>query len=365
MKRIATVTLVVFCSIVIGILFIGNTHTAKTKEVEVNTKVGVIFNGSVQDRSWGQSMFEGLGKTAEELPIDILYRENVPENEQCIPVMEELIKSGCEIILCNSFGYGDYEKYLADKYPEIYFFQNTGLVTGKNFTSFFGRIYQMRYLSGIVAGLQTQTNEIGYVAAMDISEVNRGINAFALGVRSVNPLAKVYVSWSGDWNEDNATEAATRRLLEKHNIDVMAMHTDSQRVLEICEEQGIWSIGYNLDNADLYPNTFLTAPIWHWENLLIPRMEECLQGKFYGRHYWEDSETGVVDLSPLTPNVRVGIAELIQTQKEKLRQGNYDVFYGPIYDSEGNLRVREGENMSDDVLLNDFDWYVWGVEIDE
>ena len=149
------------------------------------------------------------------------------------------------------------------------------------------------------------------------------------------------------------------------DIDVVAMHTDSLRVLELAEERGIWSIGYNLDNSDNFPNTFLTAPVWQWENYYEPYILKCLQGKFKGNNYWEGANTGVVGLAPLTANVKAGADKLVEEKRELFENGMVDVFYGPIRDNEGNLRVAEGESMSDATMLNSFDWYVEGVVVHE
>jgi len=289
----------------------------------------------------------------------------VPEDVRCRENIQELIDEGCEIIICNSFGFGEWVVQMAEKYPDIYFYHATGVEEGDNLASYFGRIYQMRYLSGIVAGLQTESNEIGYVAAFPISEVNRGINAFALGVKKVNPDATVYVEWTGSWTDDVMCEEAVNTLLAEHDIDVLAMHSDSNKPLEIAEEKGIWSIGYNIDNSGKYPNTYLTAPVWEWQNFYEPQILACLHKKFHGKHYWEGVETGLVSLAPFTGNVKPGTAEIVEAEREKLESGLFDVFYGPITDNAGNLRVAEGESMSDASMLNEFDWYVEGVVTDE
>ena len=75
----------------------------------------------------------------------------------------------------------------------------SGFKVTSNVGTYFGRMYQPRYLTGIVAGKMTKSNIIGYVAAHPIPEVIRGINAFTLGVRSVNPNAKVHVVWTQTW----------------------------------------------------------------------------------------------------------------------------------------------------------------------
>lgn len=361
MKKISIIGSFIFVIIIIGIIAINGAQrdTQVTKE---KTKVGVLLNGECKDKSWGQSHYEGLEITAHQLNLDLQYVESTPETEECLAIIDGLIMNGCEIIICNSFNYGEWMIQAAEKYPDICFFHATGVVDSKNLTTYFGRIYQMRYLSGIVAGMQTETNQIGYVAAFPISEVNRGINAFALGVRDVNPEATVYVEWSETWTDDERTAEAATSLLDKNSqIDVLAMHTDSLAILDIAEERGIWSIGYNYDNSESFPNTYLTAPVWDWDNFYTPRLLECLQGKFKGDNYWEGVEEGIVSLAPLTDNVKEGIADEVEKELNRIQRGEFDVFYGPVKDQDGNIRVEEGENMSDEVLLNRFDWYVEGV----
>ena len=364
MKKISVVACTFLLIIIMGIVLI-QTKEEETDITKEQTKVGMILNGTKDDNSWGESHYEGMEKCAAKLNLKVEYRESVVADESCVAVMEELIRDGCEIIICNSFGFGEWIVQVAEKYPQIYFFHATGTETGNNLITYFGRMYQMRYLSGIVAGLQTETNEIGYVAAFPIDEVNRGINAFTLGVRKVNPEAVVYVEWSNSWEDEVFAKEATEKLLSHHKIDVMAMHVDTNVPLDISEERGIWSIGYNYDNSSVYEDTFLMAPIWQWEQFYEPRILECLQTKFYVKHYWEDMNTGILTLSPFTKNVKAGIEEIVETEKAKLENGAWDVFFGPVKDQNGVVRVQEGESMTDDTMLNKFDWYVEGVVIDE
>ena len=359
MRRIFITAGIIIAAIIAGI-FVINIYEADTEVTRQTTKVGVILNGSIDDHSWSQSHYEALEQTAQQLNLSVLYEENV-KAEDIPQIIERFVEADCKVIIANSFEFGEYIYQAAEEYPEIYFMHATGVGEDKNLSTYFGRMYQIRYLSGIVAGLQTDTNEIGYVAAFPISEVNRGINAFALGVRSVNPDAKVYVSWTNSWNDDDATFAATGKLLDSHNIDVLAMHTDSLAALEIAEERGVMSIGYNVDNSKEYPNSYLTAAVWDWENFYTPHILKCLQGKFEGNHYWEGIETGTVSLAPFTDKVKAGTKESVVREMERISSGTYDVFYGPIYDNQGQLRVEEGESMTDNAMLNEFDWYVEGV----
>lgn len=365
MKKIIIIIVAMVILAVTGV-FLIHEHSRSTDVTRNKTKIGVILNGTIDDKTWSQSHYEGMQKAAESLNLQVIYEECVPENEECVPYMEKMINDGCKIIICNSFDYGEWELQVANENPNIYFFHATGTKTGHNMSTYFGRIYQIRYLSGIVAGMQTKTNEIGYIAAFPISEVIRGANAFALGVRSVNPDAKVHIIYTNSWFDDDMTRKATNKLLiDYKDIDVLSMHSDSLAPLQIAEERGIWSIGYNLDNYKLFPNTYLTAPVWNWEAFYTDKILACLQGKFKQETYWEGIESGIMDLAPFSPNVNIYTQTKVEKAKKEFMNGTFDVFYGPIYDNNGKLRIEEGENMSDYAMLNSFDWYVEGVDVDE
>lgn len=363
MKKVFTISGIIILAIVVGI-FVITTRDKEMQVTEKTTKVGVILNGMKNDRNWCQSHYEGLEETAVQLNLELIYREKITA-DMVNDEIDTLVEDGCEIIVANSFEFGEGMEYAAEKYPEIYFFHATGVGEGKNLSSYFGRMYQIRYLTGIVAGLQTETKRIGYVAAFPIDEVNRGINAFTLGVRSVNPEAEVYVGWTDSWNDDVTAEQVTERLIDEYGIDVLAMHTDSIKPLEVAERRGVMSIGYNVDNSEYYPNTFLTAAVWDWESFYTPSILTCLQGKFEGHHYWESIESGMVSMAPLSAAVKPGVWEEVEERRQRLVSGTFDVFYGPVKDSEGTVRVAEGESMTDEAMLNQFDWYVEGVVIDE
>ena len=161
-------------------------------------KVGVLYL-SDPDEGSGYSYTHDLGvKGMQEnllLSDDQIERKIVDDTDEggTKKAIEECVSDGCNIIFTTSWGYMQVTADMAEKYPDVYFSHGTGYMSnGKNFNNYFGRIYQARYLSGIVAGMNTKNNKIGYVAAQDSSnaEVTGGIDAFAIGVESVNPKAK-------------------------------------------------------------------------------------------------------------------------------------------------------------------------------
>jgi basic membrane protein A len=122
-----------------------------------------------------------------------------------------------------SFGYGTYLDKLSARYPNVAFFCISGHGKAKNSTSYFARLYQVRYLAGIVAGAATKTGVLGYVAAMPNAQTNRGINAYAMGMRKVNPQAKLVVRFTGSWDDEKAQRDSVSRLAAA-GADVITYH---------------------------------------------------------------------------------------------------------------------------------------------
>lgn len=369
MKQISLIVSVIVFSILLLTVIIILNFTKGDVRVDVlkdSTKVGLILGGPKDDRSWGQSHYEALISVADDLNLEIICRDNVPGDEKCSDVIRELAASGCRIIIANSLGYGKYINAAAAEFPDIWFLHATGLEEAPNICTFFGRMYQIRYLSGIVAGLQTETGSIGYVASFPISEVNRGINAFTLGVRSVNPDAVVHVAFCESWDDGAAAKSCAEKLMDSYDTDIMTMHTNSAAPLEAANERGIWTIGYNYDNSDVFPYTYLTGCVWNWEPYYREQILACLQGKFSSGYKWLGIESGIVKLvDPAeTGNAVPACREALEKARTRFDTFSFDVFYGPIRDNTGEIRIPEGESMSDVNMLNRFDWYVEGVEID-
>lgn len=336
----------IFVAAVAGILLIQDKQT-ETDITANTTRVGLILNGSHEDHNYVQSHFEALQSLRQELNLKIIYREKVPND--CYDVIKELIqKEDCEIIVAISFGFGDDLKRAAAEYPQIYFLHAAGTGVATNLSSFFGRMYQARYL-----------------AAFPIPEVIRGINAFALGARSVRPDAKVYVRYCNSWTADEPAADACEKLLDAHPIDTVILHTNSIMPHKITESKGVKSIGCNKDNRDLFTSTYLTASEWNWQVYYRQQILNCLRGKFHGKHTWMGMEDGITKLSDFSNLVKKETKDAVAAANFRLTSREFDVFYGPIRDNQGNLRVEAGESMSDDAMLNTFDWYVEGISVEQ
>lgn len=350
--------------LVASMLFAGcaKEEAAASEEpaAEEALKVGFVYVGPIGDGGWTYAHNEGRLYLEEQLGVETLYTESVPEGPEVEKVMKDMIDQGATVIFATSFGFMDYVEKVAAEYPDVTFLHCSGYKSAENMNNYFGRIYQARYLSGIVAGLKTETDMIGYVAAFEIPEVIRGINAFTLGVQSVNPDAKVAVRWTHTWY-DPATEKEAAKALLDEGADVIAQHQDTAGPQQAAEERGAFSIGYNTDMKAMAPKAYMTAPIWNWGPYYVSQVEKVMNGEWTNEGYWGGLEDDIVQLAELTENAPAEAAAIVDEMTAKIVDGTFKVFEGPIYDQEGTLMVEEGSAMSDGDMLS-MGWFVKGVE---
>ena len=355
--------LLIFAAVILVVMIVLIfTINAKKNTVE---KVGLIITGSCADDGWNGMHYQGVASACETLGVKLLVKENIPEGTgACATAVDELVKEGAGMIILSSYAYPVEIKETIQKYPEISFYGISAEYYADNMTSYFGRMYQARYLAGIVAGMKTESDVIGYVAAMSNSEVNRGINAFTLGVKHVNKAAKVQVIWTGEWEDVEKEKAAVQTLIAECGADVLTYHQNQNNVAKAADEAGIYSIGYHAVEEGL-SEKYLTAAVWDWNALYYQIIREYLQGKGNTvKRHWFGIETGVVGLSAYSPLIDDTIKAEIESAQTKMLEGE-NIFSDVLYDNTGKLQCDEGESISDEILLERMNWFMDGVEIYE
>ena len=328
-------------------------------------KVGFIMTGSAEDGGWNGMHYQGVEYACSELGAELLVKENVLEGTgACEEAIRELAQEGASMIILTSYAYPLEVKEVIKEYPEISFYTTSAEYYAENMTSYFGRMYQARYLAGMIAGMQTQNNRIGYVAAMENIEVTRGINAFALGAKKVNPQAQIHVIWTGSWDNQQGEEQAANLLINQMSVDVITYHQNQHYVAKVADGAGIYSIGYN-EAIEGLSEKYLTAAIFDWNTFYYEIVREFCQGRANSvRMHWFGIDKKVIRLSEFSSAVSEETKQVVEEAKQQLLSG-VAVFSGEIYDNTGTMRCAEGENISDRVLLEEMDWYVDGVNIYE
>lgn len=278
----------------------------------------------------------------------------------------ECVEEGCNIIFATSWGYMDTCEALAEEFPDVIFSHGTGYKSnGTNFNNYFGRIYQARYLSGIIAGMKTETNKIGYVAAMgqENGEVTSGCNAFAMGVASVNPDAEVYVSVTNSWFDPEGEKQAAERLIAE-GCDVIGQHCDTPNPQTAAEEHGVWGVGYNSDMTKDAPGATLTSVMWDWSVYYTKAVQNVIDGTWVAGekvdNYFGDMADGLVTLGEFNSElVTDEMIAKVEEVKAQIVSGEWDVFDGKteIMDNEGNAHTLEGAD------YGSCNWYYENVNV--
>lgn len=335
-------------------------------------KVGVLYISDPAEGS-GYSythdlgiigMQSNLGLSEEQIERKVVDDTDTEGTEAAI---EEFISDGCNIIFATSWGYMEKTAEMAEKYPDVYFSHCTGYMSnGTNFNNYFGRIYQARYLSGIVAGMKTESNQIGYVAAQDISnsEVTGGINAFAIGVASVNSDAEIYVKVTNSWYDPEKEEDAARELLDM-GCDVMTQHCDTPYPMTLAQEYGVYGIGYNSDMSKEVPQACLCSVIWNWSAYYTSAVDSIIEGSWNGENYYGGIKEGLVQITDLASFCAEGTQEKVAEASAALWNGSNNVFDGELKTNTGEVIGSEGTTLEDAEITGAMNWYYENVIIVE
>jgi basic membrane protein A and related proteins len=304
--------------------------------------------------------------------IETSYIENVPEDDKAYDVFKALAEAGNDIIFTTSPIYMNSTLKCSLDFPQVKFFNCSEYRPYVHVSNYFGRTYEPRFLTGIIAGAMTKTNIIGYVATSPAPEVISSINAFTLGARLVNPYVKVRVSWTNTWNSTTKATNAGEKLVAA-GADIIS----NQNILvphPVSKEFGIYSMLSSIDKTTGLPDKYLAAPVWHWgifyEKILRNILSGTLKtvGEIFsetGRmiNFWWGIDSGVLDLYYSKEHIPEETQKLVTLMKKMIADNAYHPFSGPVYDQQGALIIDDEDTASHEQVLS-MNWFVENVDAD-
>lgn len=379
------------------------TDVSTPTDTKSDFKVGAVYITSQNDTAgYTFQHHNGITTAMKNLgldPADLIVVDNVPDNDDTAVAnaIDTVVNQGADIVFGISFGYINAMAEKAETYSDVIFSHGTGyMANDTNFNNYFGRIYQARYLAGIAAGMKSVelgNNNIGYVAAWntEYAETCSGINAFALGVQSVNPDAKVYVNKISTWGDETLERQAAQALIDTYNCCVISQHCDSAQPQLVAQENGVFGCGYNSDMTEQAPTGHITAAIWHWNVYYETAIKAAMDcngdaSKFVenmgGNAYYAGLAEGFVDASPVNEATAAPDTNAVMDAvRELIISGDWDVFSGvklnytvtdgkveitktdaPLMDNAGNEIVPAGgPSVDDGVIKGSMNYNVAGV----
>ena len=326
-------------------------------DADPDFKVGVILVGD-ETEGYSKAHMDGISQAAEELGMDssqIVWKYKIPEDSSCYDSAIDLYGQGCDLIISNSYGHQTYMVQAASEIPDVTFVSMTGdfaAISGlPNFKNAFTKVYESRYVSGVVAGMKlaellengTLTEEIqpdsydaegnikiGYVGAFNYAEVVSGYTAFYLGVKSIVPNVVMEVLYTNSWF-DIDKEAAAAEALVANGAVIVGQHADStgapaatQKLLDsgrICYE-----VGYNIDMLATAPQAALTSATNNWKVYYKYLFETMMNGEDPAADWAEGYSEDAVAITPLGESCAEGTAEKVAEVEAALADGSLQVF---------------------------------------
>lgn len=324
-------------------------------------KAAFVYVAPLTDAGWVHQHDEGRKAVEAALPgrVKTTYVENVAEGPDAERVIRDLAQQGNQIIFTPSFGYMEPTLKVAREFPQVRFESITGYKTAPNVAVANARYYEGRYLAGVAAG--RMATQAGYVAGFPIPEVIQGINAFTLGMRSVNPAAQVHVVWLGEWfNPPHERDAAVS--LMNQGAEVLAFHTGSTAVMAAAQERGRLAIAYHSDMRKIAPDAQVVAVTHLWGDYYTHRVKAVLDGSWKSGRVWGGVKDGMIRVDAFGSKVPPAVRKEVMARQADMAAGHLQPFAArvDVRDNQGKVVIPAGRSLSDAEIL-DMNWLVEGV----
>ena len=370
------------------------------KNNKTEFKIGVLHIGlEGEETGYSAAHENGIKQMIKETGLkdsQVVRKWNISDGDESkiTKTIVDLIENEkCKVIIGTSFGYQKPMAELAAKYKDVIFSHGTGYMHNEtNMNNYFGRIYQARYLSGMIAGLKAKeigNNKLGYVSAYgnSIAETVSGFNAFYLGAKSVNPDVTMDVSTIGSWFDPTKEKSSAEALLNA-GAGIIGHHSDTISVCDAANTAGKFSIGYNTDmnKVGKVGDSVLTSVIWHW-GVYYTQLIKAVQNNDFKSigQYYKGYKEGLVDITALSDKAPKNADKYLNLVKDLLKEGKWDVFSGKtlkFQDVDGNITVEQvaedikgrsrngealrtvikaGESVADGVIQGSMDYIFDGI----
>jgi basic membrane protein A len=338
---------------------------AQSPAPQVPLKIGFVYVTPVTDAGWVRQHEDARKAVDAALGarVKTTYVDNVAEGADAERVIRDLAQQGNKLIFTPSFGYMEPTMKVAKDFPDVKFESVTGYKLAPNVATANARYYEGRYLAGIAAGRMTKTNVAGYVAGFPIPEVLQGINAFTLGMRSVNPNAKVSVVWLNEWFDPPKERDAAMALFNQ-NADVVAFHTGSTAVMAAAQERGKMAIAYHSDMRRIAPDAQLVAVTHQWGGYYTQRAKAVLDGSWKSGNVWGGVKEGMIRVGDFGTKVPKAVQDEVLARQNDIAAGKLQPFRAvaaDVRDNEGHVVIAKGAQLSDEQILK-MNWLVEGVQ---
>ncbi|MBP3807612.1 MAG: BMP family ABC transporter substrate-binding protein [Eubacterium sp.] len=323
-------------------------------------KIAFIYDGDPSESDWRYSHELGRNYIKEVYgeKLVALKITGASTEEEIIKAIDDLVENhGVEVIFTLNAQAVNASLKCAIKYPEVKILNCSLNTSHRYIRTYDARLYEAKFLSGMVAGSLTKTDKVGYIADYPIYGVIANINAFAIGARLVNPNCKVYLQWTSTRKDKNTD---VYNSLKEEGVDIIA-DQDMITPSRASRKFGLYRITSNGPEN-------LTMSVYNWGKLYERIINLVMQGAYSSAdadseskpiNYWWGLSAGVVDII-LSEKVPADTRRLVKLIKKLIMKDQFSPFWGEIYSQDGKLRTEEGVDMDADDIIK-MNWLVDNV----
>lgn len=325
-------------------------------------KVAFVYAKDTNTSSWTYAQEMGrthVNKVFGET-ISTSFVDNIPETLEAYDTLKQLAKDENDVVFVTSPAFINATLKAALEFPGTRFLNCSETHSFKHVNTFYGRIYEPRFLAGIAAGSVTRSNILGYVGTYPIPGVINGINSFALGARMVNPDVIVKVEWLNGWDDMQRAEQAREELIGQ-GADIISHH-DTLSNPEVSGEYGVYTVLRGV-GADGSTNEYIAAPVWNWGIFYEKMLRNLMNSRRLSGpgqkviNFWWGMDSGIVDFFYSRRLVPPETQKLLDFLKNMIINGMFSPFAGPIFSQDGTLMVKKGEMATREQIVG-MDWFV-------
>ncbi|MBO8172511.1 MAG: BMP family ABC transporter substrate-binding protein [Bacillaceae bacterium] len=329
-----------FISIILSVLFLslvlsscGTSNTSGGDQIGADYQIGMVTDiGGVHDNSFNQSAWEGLQKLNEDTGAEVKFLESHKDADY-VPNLNEFVKNDWNLTWGIGYMMGDAIKEVADQNPEARLAIIDAVVEAPNVVSVTFKEHEGSFLVGVVAGMMTKTDKIGFVGGMDIPVIKRFEKGFVAGVEAVNPDAEVIINYTGAFNAPDQGKAAAATIYnDGADIIFHAAGSTGDGVFNEGKErkkngEEVWVIGVDKDQSITFGDDItLTSMMKRVDTAVYQVSRSLIEGQFNGG---EIRSLGLADngvgLPEENPNIPEDVLEKVEEYKQKIIDGEIEV----------------------------------------
>ncbi|MCD5325815.1 MULTISPECIES: BMP family lipoprotein [Pontibacillus] len=305
----------------IGLLLLSAcAETSQTGKAEEKKTIGLLVTDSgLGDNSFSDSALQGLERARDELGVFFNYKEPLTGNYE--GYLEKLIEEGHDLVVGLGFESQEAVEKMAKKYPDQKFLLIDAVSEQPNVTSLTFKEDEGSYLIGLIAGMRTESNHVGFIGGMDIPVVKNFEKGFKEGVQEVNPDATISVDYIGNFDNDNkAAELAQKQI--KNGADYLFPVAGYAGVgaLKEAQKQKVYSFGVDSDQYFLAEDSVVTSMMKRIDVALFDIAKQLKEDSFeQGEHLQLGLKEEAVGLAPIRV-IRLSLSEQ-DTLEEAMNKG--------------------------------------------